>query len=202
MYSIIIIICFIGGEYMKKNIITIAAALIVACTAFSLTACSGGDNNSPAAADTTSAAETQADADTGALSDADYVFSFNGVDVELDGDADAAVKALGEAKDVSSQLTCHAQEGDDKTYTYDGFVLNTYPKDGKDAVLEVIVSKKGIPTSKGVEIGDDVSKVTDAYGDKYAEIGLYYAYDADNGKSLRFLIEDNKVAEIDYYYNV
>ena len=115
--------------------------------------------------------------------------------------ADAAVKALGEAQEVSSQLSCHG-EGDDKTYTYEGFVLNTYPLDGKDRVLEIVVKTAGIPTAKGVQVGDAVSKVTEAYGEDFKKVGMYYAYDAGDGKSLQFFIQDDKVQEISYYYDV
>ena len=125
----------------------------------------------------------------------------NGVKVELNGDADAAIAALGEYKDVSSQLSCHG-EGEDKTYTYDNFVLNTYPLDGKDRVLEIVVKSADIPTSKGVKVGDSASAVKEAYGDGFREVGTYYAYDAGDGKSLQFLIENDSVKEIDYYYDV
>ena len=112
--------------------------------------------------------------------------------VELNSDADAAVKALGEAKDVSSQLSCHG-EGQDKTYTYENFVLNTYPLDGKDRVLEIVVKAAGIPTAKGVQVGDAVSAVTDAYGNDFKQVGMYYAYDAGDGKSLQFFVQGNSL---------
>lgn len=148
--------------------------------------------------DTTSESQS---ADTGALTAEDLVFSYNGVTVELNGDADAAVAQLGEAKDVSSQLSCHG-EGDDKTYTYDGFVLNTYPLDGKDRVLEIVVNAPGIATSKGIEVGAAVADVTAAYGSDYKQVGMYYAYEGGDGKSLQFFVQDDKVQEISYYYDV
>lgn len=37
-------------------------------------------------------------------------------------------------------------------------------------------------------------------GSDYTELGLYYAYDTGNGKSLQFYVEDGTVMEIDYYY--
>ena len=194
---------------MKRIVISIMSALLAMTSVCALAGC-GSDSKgtaSSAATPQSSAAESAAqasDAKSGAaatISAADVVFSFNGTSVELNGDAEAAVAALGQANDVSSQLSCHGQ-GDDKTYTYEGFVLNTYPLDGKDRVLEIVVKSADIPTSKGVKVGDDVSAVTAAYGDNFRKVGVYYAYDAGEGKSLQFLIEGDKVTEIDYYYDV
>lgn len=186
---------------MKKMLMIIAAMLIVVI-AVSFAACgsdkSAGSKDTPAE---TTAAATEVPAADGSLTAADLIFSINGVSVELNGDADAAVATLGEAQNVSSQLSCHG-EGDDKTYTYDGFVLNTYPLDGADRVLEIVINTPGIPTAKGVQVGDPVSAVTDAYGDDYSAIGMYYAYDGGDGKSLQFFIQDDKVQEISYYYDV
>jgi hypothetical protein len=192
---------------MKKHLIIIAAALLAVTASFSLAGCGGGNKSDDAKASQTvsetAAEETKAEKeDASAVSEADTVFSYDGVDVELNGDAAAAVEALGEPENVESQLSCHATEGDDKTYTYNGFVLNTYPLDGEDRVLEVVINSEGIPTKKGVEVGDDVAKVTKAYGEGYKAIGMYYAYEAGNGKSIQFLIENDKVSEIDYYYDV
>lgn len=187
-----------------KRVLMIIAAMLTVTTAVSLTAC--GSNKSAdskdKSAEATAAAVTEAAAtSTGALTAEDLVFSYNGASVELNGDADAAVAALGEAKNVSSQLSCHGT-GDDKTYTYDGFVLNTYPLDGADRVLEIVINTAGIPTSKGVQVGDPVSAVTAAYGENYSAIGKYYAYDLGDGKSLQFFILDDTVQEISYYYDV
>ena len=112
------------------------------------------------------------------------------------------VEALGEPKDVSSQTTCHGTEGEDKTYTYDGFTIMTYPKDGKDLVLEVNISSADIASSKGVKVGDPVSAVTAAYGEPSKKVGVYYSYSTADNKSLQFMVENDVVTEIDYFYTV
>ncbi len=186
---------------MKKMTMLLTAAILTLTMLFSLTGC--GSEKTDAEKNDTKPAETTAatEAAAGAIASQDLVFTYNGVSVELNSDADTAVAALGEASDVSSQLSCHG-EGDDKTYTYNGFVLNTYPLDGKDRVLEVVINAAGIPTAKGVQVGDPVSAVTDAYGDGYREVGMYYAYEDGDKKSLQFFIQDGKVQEISYYYDV
>ncbi len=212
---------------MRKSKLFITFSLAVMTSAFMLAGCgdssdsnSSKSDNSPkatATANDDAGKEDAGNADAGkddagkeddgnktsdvTVTAQDTVFTFNGVDVELNSDADAAVAALGEAKDVSSQLSCHG-EGDDKTYTYDGFILNTYPLDGKDMVLEIVINKEGIKTNKDIQIGDSVDAVKAAYGEGYDEIGMYYAYKVGDGKSIQFFIEDDKVSEIDYYYDV
>ena len=187
---------------MKKSVIILASALMAFASIGSLAGCGGSDSASQAQTATAAAgsADSKATASASITAD-DVVFVSNGVKVELNSDADEAVAALGDYLSVESQLSCHG-EGDDKTYTYDGFVLNTYPLDGKDRVLEVAVNTEGIATSKGIQVGDSADKVTQTYGDGYRKVGMYYAYDAGDGKSLQFFIENDAVKEIDYYYDV
>ena len=56
--------------------------------------------------------------------------------------------------------------------------------------------------SRDEYIPNSASAVKEAYGDGFREVGTYYAYDAGDGKSLQFLIENDSVKEIDYYYDV
>lgn len=199
---------------MKKIIITATAAVLTLGTALSLTGC--GSQQSPGSTETTAeAAQTTAAATEAATTQAETtaenaqttfdpesaVFNYNDYKITLNGKMDEIKDKLGEAKSVDSQLSCHG-EGEDKTYTYEGFTINTYPLDGEEHILEINITEKGIPTDKGVEVGDSADKVTELYGTGYKEVGLYYAYDAGDKKSLQFLIEDGKVTEIDYYYNV
>ena len=180
---------------MKRTLITVIAAILMLTMALSLTACGSDTKTDP----TTAPTEEQPSGD--AIAVADTTFVYNNISVALDGSIDEAIAALGEPLDVKSELSCHG-EGDDKTYTYDGFVVKSYPKDGVDRVLEVLISAVGIPTSKGIEIGSSLDDVIAAYGTNYNTIAKFYVYNAGSGKTLRFYIEDNTVAQIDYYFNV
>lgn len=188
---------------MKRPIIMIISALLAVTSVCALAGCGSKEESSAtqqsSAASGASAVESKTS--DNALSPADAVFTYNGVNVELNSDADAAVEALGEYNEVSSQMSCHG-EGEDKTYTYNDFVLNTYPLDGKDMVLEIVVKSDAVPTNKGIKIGDTADAVKAAYGNGYREIGTYLAYDAGDKKSVQFLMENGTVKEIDYYYDV
>ena len=198
---------------MKKTFFAVLAVLMTLALMCSLVGC-GSDNTAATeaaqtaetveAATDTAPAETTA-ADTGSddsFSKDDTVFTYNGTSVVLNDEAEAIIAALGEPVSISAQLSCHGGEGDDKTYVYDGFSVGTYPKDGVDRILEVVISAEGIPTSKGVAVGDPAAKVVETYGEGYRAIGMYYAYETEDGNSLQFFIENDTVAEIDYYYDV
>lgn len=180
---------------MRHSLMIIIAAILMLTMAFTLTACGSDSKTDP------TTAPTEAQPSDGAIAVADTTFVYNNISVALDGSIEEAIAALGEPLDVKSELSCHG-EGDDKTYTYDGFVVKSYPKDGVDRVLEVLINIAGIPTSKGIEIGSSLDDVIAAYGSSYNTIAKFYVYNAGGGKTLRFYIEDNTVAQIDYYFNV
>lgn len=187
---------------MKRTLISVTAAALAVTSVLAFAGCGKNEQSSADTAATTAAAqETTAAQAQGVIPESDTVFTYNGAKVELNTPIDDMLAALGQANEVSSQLSCHG-EGEDKTYSYNGFTVNSYPLNGKDYVMEVVVNEAGIPTSKGVAVGDTVSKVTEAYGNNYKAVGVYYSYDAGNKKSLQFLIENDTVTEIDYFYTV
>ena len=187
---------------MKRTLISVTAAALAVTSVLAFAGCGKNEQSSADTAATTAAAqETTAAQAQGVIPESDTVFTYNGAKVELNTPIDDMLAALGQANEVSSQLSCHG-EGEDKTYSYNGFTVNSYPLNGKDYVMEVVVNEAGIPTSKGVAVGDTVSKVTEAYGNNYKAVGVYYSYDAGNKKSMQFLIENDTVTEIDYFYTV
>ena len=187
---------------MKRTLISVTAAALAVTSVLAFAGCGKNEQSSADTAATTAAAqETTAAQAQSVIPESDTVFTYNGAKVELNTPIDDMLAALGQANEVSSQLSCHG-EGEDKTYSYNGFTVNSYPLNGKDYVMEVVVNEAGIPTPKGVAVGDPVSKVTEAYGNNYKAVGVYYSYDAGNKKSLQFLIENDTVTEIDYFYTV
>ena len=182
---------------MKRLVLIAISVLTALCLVLSLAACGNDGGSTPTSVPATEAAQSGS-----GVTDADLTFVYNGVNVELNGDAQALIAAIGEDYEESSQLSCHG-EGDDKTYKFNGFIINTYPLDGEDRVLEVVINGEGIATSKGIGLGASVDEVTSTYGDGYRKVGMYYAYEAADGKrSLQFFIENDTVKEIDYYYSV
>lgn len=193
---------------MKRTIVSIVAALLAVTSAVSLAGCGGNDKKeSTAASQTEDASKTddgsKAD-DAGALTDRDTIALIDGVAIELNGTSEEVIGALGDNYEFSAQTSCHAEEGEDKTYAYEGFTINTYPNNGVETVLEVIVTTADFTTGNGVKVGDSLSAVTAAYGENYRKIGqAFYVYEtADGKKQIRFSVENDTVTQIDYYYNV
>lgn len=129
------------------------------------------------------------------------MFVTQGKSVALGSDMSGVLSSLGNANSVESQLSCHGV-GEDKTYNYNGFVINTYPLNNKDYVMEVVVNSSNISTPKGIHIGSSEADVIAAYGSGYNTVGCYYSYETGDGKSIQFFIDNGTVSEIDYYYNV
>ncbi len=154
---------------MKKLILI----LLALCTVLSLAACG------PAANNQTSPSET-----TGKPGDYDYHnalgFTYNGTKIQLHAPAEEILAALGAYKSCTEEPSCAFDDGMDKTYTYDSFVLQTYPLAGKDYVYSFWFQDDLVKTDEGIKIGDDQATVEAAYG-----------ADAYNGKNAYIIRKDD-----------
>lgn len=125
-----------------------------------------------------------------------YYFTHKGTDIRLNGDMAAVLNALGEPKKYTEETSC-AFEGLDKTYTYDSFVIQTYPKGDRDFVYMFWFLDDMVKTPEGIKIGDSQAAVEAAYG-----------ADAYNGKnafitkkdnySMTVILKDGLVSSIQY----
>lgn len=164
---------------MKKFMCMLLASVMV----MGLAACGSNDAN-----------------DKGTTSDSDgYVFSYNNVDVKMDQKAEEVVKKLGDAKYFEAPSCADNSVG--KTYTYgDGKVeVGTYQSNGADLVGYVYVKDASIPTKEGVKVGDTVDAIKKAYADAKDNAGVYEC--KKGNMTLKFIITDNAVEEIDYCSN-
>ena len=110
-----------------------------------------------------------------------YIFEYKGTKVEIDGEAAPVVEALGEAP------SC-AFEGIDKTYTYSGFELDTYPQGEVDHISAVVFKDDSVATAEGICIGDTREKLEEAYG----------AGTEEGGMKLCFILQGDEVVSIEY----
>ena len=87
-------------------------------------------------------------------------------------------------------------EGIDKTYTYSGFELDTYPQGEVDHISAVVFKDDSVATAEGICIGDTREKLEEAYGAGTEEGGmLVYAKD---GMKLCFILQGDEVVSIEY----
>ena len=158
---------------MKK---TIAIILSLVMLAGLISACGGGEEH---VIDNTGT-DTKT-ADTGSAKTEGYVFETKGVKVVIDADMAPVLSALGEASSYFEEASC-AFEGIDKTYSYSGFEIKTYPSDSGDKI-------------QGVFLTDD--RVATIYGTDYTVKGTEYAFEK-GGMQLRVTLKDDVVNLITY----
>lgn len=166
---------------MKKLAVVFAAMLI-------LVGCGGGaDETTKAAAETTGAAAAETTAAQAQTAEA-FVFEANGVNVMMNAEAAPIVEALGEPKSFFESESC-AFKGLDKEYTYNGFVLKTYPMDDVDYVSSVTLMDDTVETPEGICIGSSLDDVKAAYGDGGSDTTCQY----EKGDSKLLIILDGGV---------
>lgn len=169
---------------MKKTFALILAALL----ALSLSACDGGaaDPTQPG----TDAPQTQGRSK--------YVFAAGEVRLPMNEEFSALREALGEPETYYEAASC-AFDGLDKTFTYPGFELVTYPVDEVDYIADIYFLDDTASTAEGIHIGSTLEEVKAAYGTDYTadEFGFYYTY-TDGDTQLKFGVEDGVVTEIEY----
>lgn len=138
----------------------------------------------------------QGDTGVGSASGKGFVFSHNGATIEMDVDAAPILEKLGEPVSYFEAQSC-AFEGLDKTYTYNGFELDTYPKGDKDYVSAVVLKDDSVATAEGICIGDSLEKLQQAYPEGGTEECNMMIYEKD-GMRLCFFIKGDEVASIEY----
>lgn len=121
----------------------------------------------------------------------DLSYTVNGVEIVPGADFSEALKALGEPDKYSEAASCYF-DGMDKSYTYSGFEIRTYPGDGdKDYIQDICVTADKYKTPEGITVGSSLKDVTDTYGDDYELIGSMYKYKkGDKGYTYFFIMKD------------
>lgn len=166
---------------MKLRKLLIIAAVM---TTMVLAGCGGSDNSS---------AEGESNAASG---EAGFEFTTGDVTIKMNEEASGIIEKLGEASDYFEAESC-AFKGLDKTYTYAGFKLYTYPTDEKDYVNDVEFMDDSVETAEGITIGSTVDEVKEAYGDDYEEKGQSMIY-TKGDSTLTFVTDGASVTSVDY----
>lgn len=170
---------------MKKLI----AILAVLCVMVSLVACSGGAGANDPIKGTTPQVGTPNDPNA-------YAFTYNGTAIRLNSDMAPILSALGEPKKYTEETSC-AFEGLDKTYTYDSFIVQTYPSGDKDYVYRFWFLDDLVQTAEGVKIGDTQAAVEAVYGTEAYNGRNAYIFKQSN-YSMTVILADGVVSSIQY----
>lgn len=154
--------------------------LFVLCCIVSLAGCkatSSGQGSSPDGADA-------------------FTFTYNDVSIDMNAEAAPVIEALGEPEGYTEQASC-VFDGVDKTYSYSGFCISTYPKDGADYIYQLWFTDGQTATAEGVRIGDPESKVEQIYHpDDICGCGVYILTRGET--TLTIIADGGVVSSIQY----
>jgi len=186
---------------MKKFLSRILTLLLV----LSLTAC-GGNGDQPdqtpddAAPQQSDAAPSDAAGDEPVMpnpaANSKLVFSFNGCPLPMNAEFGPLLDAIGEPDSYFEAASC-AFEGLDKTYTYSGVEIITYPYNDVDYISSIRLLDDTVSTPEGISIGSSQEDVTTAYGSDFEDLGTGYSYE-DGDTILEILFQDGAVVSVEY----
>lgn len=126
----------------------------------------------------TEAATTAAVPVSAPVTHSGYVFQAGGAVIGMNEDSEPILAALGNWSDYFEAESC-AFQGLDKTYSYPGFELYTYPKGDRDMVNSITLLDDSVSTPEGIRIGSAEADITAAYGDGYVLENGVYQYTKD-----------------------
>lgn len=129
-----------------------------------------------------------------------YSFEYKDLNIFMNMDVAPVINNLGEALEYFEAESC-AFKGLDKTYTYPGFEITTYPLNGMDNVSSIYFMDDSVSTPEGIYLGASVDEMIAAYGDDYTESSGAYTYTKDDSK-LQFITKDNEIIAITYLADV
>lgn len=178
-----------------KRLFTLVLAMLLT---LSLAACGGqgddakqpsADQEDPAPAQTDSAAPTPA-------ANSKYVLTYKDCPLPMNADFAPLLAFLGEPDSYFEAASC-AFDGLDKTYTYAGLEIVTYPDEDVDRISSVRILDNSVSTPEGVTIGSSMADVAAACGEDYEEVGLQHAYE-DGDAVLSVLFDGDTAVSVEY----
>lgn len=136
------------------------------------------ESQTAAVPEATEAATTAAVPVSAPVTHSGYVFQAGGTVIGMNEDSEPILAALGNWSDYFEAESC-AFQGLDKTYSYPGFELYTYPKGDRDMVNSITLLDDSVSTPEGIRIGSAEADITAAYGDGYVLENGVYQYTKD-----------------------
>lgn len=178
---------------MKRTLISMLLLALI----FTLTACGGEDRSSPQVPDAAAPAEaSDAPAAPAPAADSKYVLTYRDCPLPMNAEFAPLLDFLGEPDSYFEAASC-AFDGLDKTYTYAGVEIITYPDGERDYISSVRLLDGSVSTPEGITIGSTQEEVAAAYGEDFQELGTQYVYE-DGDTRLSILFEDGAAVSVEY----
>ena len=164
------------------------ALVLVMLMTLSLAACGGEESNDNPTSSQPGNATPEANSK--------YVPAYKGCKLPMNADFAPLLASLGDPDSYFEAASC-AFDGLDKTYTYAGLEIVTYPDGDVDRISSVRILNNSVSTPEGMTIGSSLADVTAAYGEGYEELGLQHAYE-DGDTIFSVLFEDGAAISVEY----
>lgn len=136
-------------------------------------------------------------ANTTTVAEDAYSFKSGETVIKMNEAAAPLIAALGKEEKYFEADSC-AFQGKDKTYTYKGFELSTYPVKGKDYVNSIYFLDSTVSTPEGIKIGSTYNDMVSAYGKEYKEQNGVYRYTKGNAELSIYTDSKKKITGIEY----
>ena len=127
-----------------------------------------------------------------------FYFANNGGYIALNEDIQQVIADIGQPSGSFEAPSC-AFPGVDKTYYYNGFEVTTYPADDGDRIQTITLTDASVKTPEGASLGMSLDQVTGIYGNDFSKMLELYSYEKGDVR-ISFLLENNAVSDITYYY--
>lgn len=134
----------------------------------------------------------------GKVTKEDFRVIINNVEVLFGTDINTILPALGEPDSFSSARSC-MDDGEEKTYTFGGYTIITYPDGDKD-IIDLMEFYDDAVTDANIGVGSTREEVEKAYGTVYEVMGDNIIYEISIEKAITIQYEKDKVVWLDMYY--
>lgn len=189
---------------MKKKIL---AMILASITVISMAACgeakvktiegTGSTQTTGTGTENTESGSASETTEDGQADTADcFVFKKGDASVNVNMEINEALSLLGDPDSTFEAKSC-AFDGMTMFYTYQGFEIDTYEKGGQDYIATIVITSDLAETAEGITIGDDVSKLDEAYGTDYTGSDNTRVY-VKGDSQLTFITKDGVIISIEY----
>ena len=183
-----------------KRLLSLLLSLLLAV---SLTACGGGDqpskepNGGGNTPDSPGVDASQPPAELPAPeAHSKWIFQYQSCPLPMNAKFAPLLEVLGEPENYFEAASC-AFDGLDKTYTYSGMEIITYPDEDVDYISSIRLLDNSVSTPEGITIGSSQEDVVAAYGTEFSESGTQYSYE-DGDTLLNILFQDGVAVSVEY----
>lgn len=125
-----------------------------------------------------------------------FIFSYEDTQIAINAPAEPVLNILGEPLQYTEEASC-AFDGLDKTYTYSGFCMTTYPDGSQDRIGALWFTDDSVTTAEGLYLGASREMAEQIYGaDQFNGINAFLL--PRDGMKLTVILTEDTVTGIKY----